>query len=117
VKYIVLYVWIQTIIVACPSPELQPDEYGRLLIPSYSSELLCLKEIRHHMQKPFATLIDAQRFVAGARDQRDLVEFRLRKIKDPIDESNEKSGTIKKGEKGPAMDEPKKLKKDEGSKQ
>jgi len=79
-KYIVLYVWLQTLIVACPSPETVPDKYGRAYIPSYRTTEVCTRQVRHHMQKLFASLMEAKKFVAEASKEYDLVEFRLRKI-------------------------------------
>ena len=58
--YIVLWIWVQSMMVSCPVIDAIPDIFGRTQ-PMVSMTLqVCYRDVEHNMRREFSTKIEAE---------------------------------------------------------
>jgi len=77
VKYLVIWFWLNSVMVPCPQPEMVADEYGR--IPKMTSMTLqsCFETYRVRQERVFATEDEALRFIRIGEEKDDVVDFTI----------------------------------------
>lgn len=79
-KYLVIWIWLQTFIVPCPQPIPTPDKFGRVFETTTYTLQMCWDTNSMPQQQYFKTLKEAQDFIAEGKKEDDLIGFELKVI-------------------------------------
>lgn len=69
-KYIVTYIIIKTITVACSEAPLEVDEFGRVKSPGMTLDIICTEDDTTYMERVFDSKKEAVMFIKKGQDRK-----------------------------------------------